>query len=526
MPLQKQLTVLDGVLRFISSALNIKVPTSSVIIKLSNEVPIIGGYEHYKSIISERLYCLLESEFIKPSKDLAYSNNIGRLAINLVLNEGITDQKTLVKLLSSQCYWYRNDDAFYFQVNDNRQFIGQETVLLLSQQWMSFSNQNTCTSREILVSVNNFLKFKGLLNNDERISFKDLNTAFKIEHAYSVNPNALLMIGNRKYSKQVSHESFIRLLTNKKVEVDKVEYNDSAGYKKWTGIWNTKKSDQQFELDADPIELGLAKVNELLAKLTGKKTALLLNRTTTIKSIKNWLEDNVNIQLHPATWLVICWLEKLINEGNIRGELGIGSIKDYVETVSNYFIPIFAELNLSDLSLDEWADNLNQMITLFPSVGRQKYARYFILFLVDSEFLPIQILERIEIDGDPMSISANLISLEHSEIILDHLAKLDSTTSNVARLAFCFGMFGGNRRGEVKHLQLEDVTLGDNYANERIYSRKGEKLKSSNANRNVALDVLWPKSELNLLAKYIDERTLATENNKAKLFESNELRKL
>ena len=87
-------------------------------------------------------------------------------------------------------------------------------------------------------------------------------------------------------------------------------------------------------------------------------------------------------------------------------------------------------------------------------------------------------------------------------------------------------MFGGNRRGEVKHLQLEDVTLGDNYANERIYSRKGEKLKSSNANRNVALDVLWPKSELNLLAKYIDERTLATENNKAKLFESNELRKL
>ena len=489
-----------------------------------SEKPVIARNDQTKSNLSERLYSLLENELAKPTKNLSSLNNLGRLAINLLLNEGITDQHLLTTLLNSKKSWFRYDDAFYFHIDDKRQFVGQETVLLLSHHWIHF-NSKAYTNKQILNAINIFLSFKGTITPENKVSYRDLKIAFKIEQAYSINPNALLMIGSNKIPKQVSHETFMRLLTNKKGNVDKIDYKKSPGNKQWTTIWGTKIARQQFNINEDPIKLGFQTIFDFLAELTGKPVAQSKGKKTINKDIKRWLDDEKNINYQPATWLMVAWIHKLKKDGNVQGNMGVGSIKDYVKSVSKVFIPIFAELNLNNLSLDEWGDNFNLMIRRFNSTKRQVYARYFISFLVDSGFLPKYILERIEIDGNPISISANLISLDHAEIILDHLAKSKSTTSIVARLVFCFGMFGSNRRGEVQHLQLRNITLGDNYANEKLYSRKGEKLKTPNANRNVALDIFWPEAELALLSSYIDERTLATNNSKAELFEPNELRK-
>jgi len=520
----EQLLLLNGILRFISNELKIKVPTSSTIITLINEKPVIVHNEQAKSKLSERLYILLEQEFIKPSKNLSYSNSLGRLTVNLLLNEGITDQHVLIELINSQKNWYRHDDIFYFNIDNNRQFVGQETVLLLSHHWLNFS-ANTYTVHQLLKAVNSWLIFKGIITYESKVSYKDLQAAFKIEHACSINPNALLMLGRNKIPKQVSHEAFMRLLTNKKGNVTKIDYKKSSGNKQWTTIFGKKITQQQFNAYEDPVKLGLKTVSNFLDKLTGKSVAQLVNKKNIYNDLNFWLEDENNIIYQPATWLVISWLYKLMKKGNVHKNITVDTIKDYVKTISKYFIPIFGELNVNLLSLDEWGDNFNLMITLFPSNKRQAYARYFISFLVDSDLLPKEILERIEIDGDPVSISANLISLDHAEIILEHLAKTKSTITIVARLVFCFGMFGGNRRGEVKHLQLRNITIGDNYANEQIYSRKGSKLKTPNANRNVALDIFWPETELVLLSNYIAERTLATNDIKTELFESTELRK-
>jgi hypothetical protein len=523
---QRQLTILDCVLQFINSELNIKSPSTSTIISLAKELPIISKYECQNSRLSERLYVLIEQEFITPTQNLNEINNIGRLAINLVLNEGITNPYILAQLLNSQDYWYRCDDAFYFQVDDKRQIVGVETALLLSHQWIHFIVHEPFSESKILDSINNFLEIKSVVGKQQRVSYKALKASFRLEHAFSVNPNALFMVGNTKYSQQVSHETFVRLLTHKSVEVEPTVTDKTIAVKKWTSAWKNKNTAQQLKSDWDPIDNGLKTVNLFLAKLKGQKTSLLPNKQAVVSSINEWLKHKDNLNNNPACWLIVAWLSKLIKKGNIKeGELGIKSIKDYVATVSKFFIPIFAHFNLSELSLDTWGDKFNEMVECFPSVQRQKYATYFISFLVDSQFIPLEVLERIEIASGPMRIAANLISVEHAEVILDHLSKNDSTINNVARLIFCFGMFGGNRRGEVKHLQLRDITLGDNYANERIYSRKGETLKSVNANRNIPLNILWPETELRLLANFKESRLCETNDKKSVLFKPDELRK-
>ncbi|OUS05191.1 hypothetical protein A9Q81_05110 [Gammaproteobacteria bacterium 42_54_T18] len=523
---QRQLTILDCVLQFINSELNIKSPSSSTIISLTKELPIISKYECQKSRLSERLYELIEQEFITPSQGLEEVNSIGRLGLNLILNEGVTNPYILTKLLNSQKHWYRCDDGFYFQVDDKRQIVGLETVLLLSLHWIHFKVHKPFSESKILDSINNFLKIKSVIDKQQRVSYTALNASFRLEHAFSVNPNALFMVGNTKYSQQVSHETFVRLLTHKNVEVEPIVTDKTIAVKKWTSAWKNKNTAQQLKSDWDPIEKGLKTVKFFLAKLKGQKISLLPDKQAVVSSINEWLKHKDNLNNNPASWLIVAWLSKLIKKGNIKeGELGIKSIKDYVSTVAKYFIPIFAEFNLSELSLDNWGDKFNEMVECFPSVQRQKYATYFISFLVDSQFIALEVLERIEIAGSPMSLTANLISIDHAEVILDHLSKNDSTINNVARLVFCFAMFGGNRRGEVKHLELRDITLGDNYANERIYSRKGETLKSVNANRNIPLNILWPEAELRLLANFKESRLCETNNKKSALFKPDELRK-
>jgi hypothetical protein len=67
------------------------------------------------------------------------------------------------------------------------------------------------------------------------------------------------------------------------------------------------------------------------------------------------------------------------------------------------------------------------------------------------------------------------------------------------------------------------MICGDKYITQRLYSRKGQTLKSPNANRYIPVDILWSSEELSYLKLYLTERKKITRDNKQPLFDEREL---
>jgi hypothetical protein len=244
-----------------------------------------------------------------------------------------------------------------------------------------------------------------------------------------------------------------------------------------------------------------------------------------LDELKLWISTNENIDKYRAAWMILAWLYKLLTKGSHKKKnLAVKTVKDYIKTVYSVFIPIFSCLKFEDLAIEHWSDKITTLINSLPSKSRQSYIKYFLEFLVESELLSEEIFEYVEIKGSQLNISAQVISIEHGDKLLEALSKINSSISIIARLIFCFGFYAGNRRGEIERLQLGDIIIGDNCITEGIYSRKGDLLKTPNANRNIPLECFWPEHEQQLLRDYYQE-CLLYKGTKDQLFSQSDLNK-
>ena len=521
----QQLDILDFVLNFLRNELNLSVPTSSKVLPISKEKPLIGVFEHRYIRRSEKLYILLEQEFKSPSADLTKQLLMGRLALNFILNEGVLDNKVLEKLINSKDCWFRYEDLFYYQVDEERQMLGLESTMLLCHYWQINENNQQFSKTKILKGINDLLKNFKVIEKNEDVTFSTLKAAYKIEHVHTVNPNVMLMTKVNKPSKQISQKSFTRFITGNTVNEDKVSKVSSTNSKKWANIWIKNKSESNLSFLGDPVSYGSQEIDNMLNQLKGKRFQNTETNKQILDNVINWLETPTNLNQHGATWLVINWLLKLLQKGNVKEKPTIDLIKSYIKTIKKYFLPIFAGVDIKCLSLDSWAEMFNESTNAVSNPKAQSHIRYFLNFLVGSGLISKEIYERVEFEGIPIKVSANLISNQHATYILNVLGESEKRINKIARLVFCFGKYGGNRRGEVKHTQIRDIISNDNYITQRLYSRKEARLKSYNSNRYIPNDILWPEEELRVLKCYLKERKSFCSDSKNTLFDEQELEK-
>jgi hypothetical protein len=182
------LDMLELTLRVIKTELGISSPTIPVFTVLNRDKPVLSPDKLVKAGLANELYSLCEQEQISPSVGIAPEFVLGRLALWLMLKEGVLDKKMLLAMLDKEREgWLRYNECIYFQYREQRILIGKATELFLIQYW--FMQQGSSFKTETYIkNINAFLVYKEILNEGKKLTYSTLKLAFRIETTFNYNP--------------------------------------------------------------------------------------------------------------------------------------------------------------------------------------------------------------------------------------------------------------------------------------------------------------------------------------------------
>lgn len=524
------LDMLELTLRVLKAETGIDSPNIPVFTELNRDKPILTPERFVKAGLAQDLYELLESEQGSPSHDLSAESLLGRMALWLMLKEGVLDKKMLLAMLApifdnEKTGWRQYDHYLYFQFDQKRLIVSKATELFLYHYWF---NQQKAEKKPkfFLKYINNYLVEKALIGKGKKLSFAGIRLAYKIESVLTFNPVFHQISSSALKHTLLSESTFLRVISSKYLKQTKNVHDHTKITKRQHNAWSTILSNNKdgiIKTRDCPVAENLMLIEQALEPINAKNIKeVKLGEYR--KQLGAWLEDKSSARLYPYVWLIKSWLFKLFFYGGAKkSKIRNKTVIDYVNTLAKPFLAEFSSTNASKLTLDQWIDKLNSVAEQIRSAQRRSYVYYFAEFLVDSGILPDLPLEELDSHSYKGRVDANLITVANAEHILDKLSEVESEVTTIARILLNFGFYSGIRRCEIGFAKIKDFKFGESYCQFHVRLNQHRLLKSPNSARNIPLEVFWSGEEIKFLQDYISRRKSGGANDNSRLFSDKQL---
>lgn len=506
-----QLKLLELLLCVIEKNLKITAPAISQTCEIKQDIPLLKPDDFLMSRLQANIYELIENESQLASFLDSPQQNQAILIIWLVLKEGIDRSKDVKAILAKECNFYRVKNHWFVELNNQRYWLSSMAELLLTAHW----NASPTTKVDVMGEVNKQLYKNRLLPFNYTLSFIDLRAFLKNEFILTSSPIEYSVCQGAFRTTSISQISLFRLVSGQRVRQDitKEDEKKSGMTVRQKVAWLSacansaqqlrKKTtvDQEEVTTAEQLEL----INYFIKPLVKASLKESININKTLQDeLRVWLETNDIAKATPWSWLVLSWLYQLLKfGGKYKKRLRLTTIRAYVTYIAGPFIQEFSGCDPKLMEHLDWAEKLNIIAEHITST-KKVYVLYLAEYLIESGLVTNLCLSDIDISSTSHAINANLITQQEADKIIKACDELDTPTSRVAKLCFCFGFYSGLRRGEIAGLQFADIAIaGNHYANLHIRPNKYRELKSSESSRNIPLDSLWPEAPLEFLIEFI-----------------------
>nr|WP_086938231.1 tyrosine-type recombinase/integrase [Thaumasiovibrio occultus] len=506
---QIQYDILELVLRTAKAEAGIDSPELPKLITLKKDLPVLTPTDFVYSAGASYLFPSLESEV--PSGADEPLLVIGRLALWLVLKEGVVVQKTVEQMLSpAKQGWYQIDDCLYFQDDQTMVMVSAQTRLWLYQYWLL----NDGAKPTLALSIRHYLQRRGLPLSFGH--FRKLTRLAKIEWGLTQGPVFKEIKAGTLTSESLLPHTWYRLITSRRCSsADSRIEPEVVANQKETRRWQRvqRRSAQQADITLN---------RQLSIFDTVVNTAIKLAPKRQKKGIKaalrQWLEDDTYAEQAPWLWLMISWVVHLLDKGNVKSRLKLQTIKTYSNAVLNPFLTEFADAIPSKMTDGLWADKLNVVIDAIPVTRHKQYVHYFARYLVASSIVGQDVLEELCVSSVTTKVDTNLVTPREVMVIAEHLARQAGEVHEIARLALSFAFYSGLRRNEIRGLQLRDIQCWQRQCIVYVRSNEQRDLKSPASRRALPLHVLWPDDLRASLQQYLERREKIGAKSSERLF--------
>ncbi|QYK06998.1 tyrosine-type recombinase/integrase [Shewanella zhangzhouensis] len=530
---QRQLTILQSLLNYAKLHFDIDSPNVPAIVTLKREKPLLSPVDLTKLIFVEKINSILQAELISPARTHDRQVKIGRLFLILYWTVNIEKTEHLCLMLAYPkdifyvggiCYWQCQTP----RVNSPRYVLNDMAVMALQQWHLEHYAASTSAikSSQIKPALVRYLNQVSHFDWSD-MSILKLRVIRRIDTVLRYGPVQYQMYILPGVCQSLPIHSFLRLMTGKACAYAEPNLLDSISEKtKALREWSQVANGTTCFVPMSETLKQLDKVFSHLIQLESQKAT----RTDCLNSLAIILEQSSS-KMNPCFWILCAWLYSLLKVGGtIKRRLKISTTIDYVRSLSRPFLLVFCTSDISLLSGAEWTNKLNEATDHFSSPKRRIYVYYFAKFLVDSGFSRDLCLSDIEVVGSSSEVDANLITVEHAQVILSYLGG-KSAECLVHRDAFfllCFCFYSGLRRNEAAKLtwgdfsfSLEEPSMNDfDYVQLSVRPNKHRSLKTTSARRELPLDALWPKTEIMKLRSFYRIVKSTGTNNSTLLFEN------
>ncbi len=493
-----QYDILELVLRMSDKEEGIKSPELPKIVSLKKDIPALTPTDFVISHTAMDLHDLLESEVGKETDSRL--EIAGRLALWLVLKEAVLSKKTLDAMLNpSKIGWYQIQRCLYFQESDEMHLVSTQTRLWLYQYW----RQNNDKKVSSLAAIRHFLKqrhfpvaFSG---------FRQLVRLAKIEQTLRQSPvHKEIQSGRLAYQPLPVHALY-RLITGlpaadtEELDLGQEPQLNQKEQRRWQRATNQSELQLDCSLERQVAIFNLVVNDSFNRALRGQKKGIK-------HELRQWLKAGQYVKEVPWLWLLIGWVLHLLENGNIKNNLKIVTVKAYGNALLSPFLTEFIDAEPSNISDVLWADKLNTVIDSILVTKQKQYVHYFSRYLEANGIISSDVLDELQTISVKGKVDANLVTPMEINRLSQHLDNQVGEVHTIACLVLCFGFYSGLRRNEIRGLQLRDVQFWHQQCTLYVRLNQVRDLKSPASKRSVPLHALWPLAQLDKLKAYVERR--------------------
>jgi len=505
-----ELQILDAILLLAQNEFGITSAKVPSIIKLRRDRPILRPDSMLLANAAARLRQVLLREQMHPTALTKSEAVLGRLLLHLFFLERVeTIEQALYLAKFAPKLEYLDGivclDAHYR--GDRCRYVLSESGAVWWLQWLRL-----CADQTIHIDKPASFYLSAYLATVPDWHFASLGIIKlkllrKIDYSLRLSPIGFAFLTGYTQSQLLPPAAFFRLLTNRTVSHGR-ELTDSGPVMtiREQRSWHQQNQREQYASVAEQ-EAELKHMLDSLRPPKGRHVngRLAVGRSELIAKFGQWLEVNQQA-FSPYLWLVMAWAKALLTEGGqVKANLKPTTIVDYVMSVGPAFMSLMSPYRVDALGADDWLELLNQLTQMIKSPHRKGFVVYLATFLRDSELVQDLPVEELEVVVRQGGVDANLVSVNHVEIILSYLLQRKDQIARDAALLLCLCFFSGLRRSEAAFLQLADVAIGslaaklEGHVDLHVRSSVRRGLKSASSRRVLPLDVLWPRPLLDLL---------------------------
>lgn len=505
-----QIKLLELLLCIIEKKLGITAPPISQTCEIRQDLPLLKPDDFLLSRLQNKVYELIEEESVLADYLDSPKNHSAILILWLILKEGFSKSNEVTALLERNCTTYRIAEHWLAETKRRRVWISPMGELLLTAYW----NDEKGKSINIIKQVNRLLHSQRLLPSDYSLSFHHLRSMMKNEFILTVSPVEYSICQSALPTTSLTQASLFRLLTGQRVMHNKESAEQRAMTVRqkvaWLSVGSTSSEQLRKKTVLEQEELTTAEQIEVIEHYTGRLIKTSLKESVRISNalqdeLRPRLESNDMAKSAPWAWLVLSWMYNLLRfGGKYKKRLRLTTIKSYINYIAGPFLQEFSGCAPKRMDNLDWAEKLNIVAEQIIST-KKAYVLYFADFLIQSDLVTNLCLSDLDIPSVAHQVNANLITQHEADKIIEACEHINTPTSKLAKLCFCFGFYSGLRRGEVGGLQFSDITyFGPHYCNLHVRPNRYRELKSSESSRNLPLDSLWPSQHLEYLQEYLE----------------------
>lgn len=505
---QLQLMIIDAILKYGLKHYGIESSRISQVVVLKRDKPMLSPIELIKLPVALHVKSLLNKELQTPTANLSMKGRLGRLALFLYMTTGVHFDELITIINTPYTLMYLDGLVFWYrkiEKEELRYVLCDAVVLLLLQHQASVKQceKALLNKNRLKDYITKFLtETSG--KNWQNLSLLKLRTLRKIDAIINLSPIDYQMYLRPSTCTGLPQTAFVRLISNKALISDEVAKINNK-FNKFNKLLPFD-SDSFDYIEPKLVILKLEHIYKSLKELNSQRAS----RVQCIRFVEQELKNEKN----SIYFYILCgWLYYLLKEGGVaKRRLKIGTVIDYVKSISKPFLTVFTQTDLAIISASDWAIKLNDATEYFTSAPRKKYLYYFSEFLIESEIVKGLCIDDLDIAPVQSKVDANLLSASHASAILEYLSNNlnNSLVELYAYLLMCFCFYSGLRRNEAAKLYFGDIQVSPIKPNEGEYDwvllsirpNKIRALKTSSARRELPLDALWPKEHLAKLRSF------------------------
>ncbi|UJF17098.1 tyrosine-type recombinase/integrase [Vibrio sp. SS-MA-C1-2] len=488
-------------------------PELSHSVEIKREKPLLRPEVLYLENLSSFLYGIIDNQL---DSKLDQEQEFGQLGMFLCLKEGITIQKDIVDLITTQDNLLRFHQQWVYRQGDNNILLSPLAESLIMMYRINWDAKKP--KKSLIGCINLYLDKKGT-DFPYSICFSHLKSAEKIQTALMGSASRFALNSGLLSTVNLSNNTLFRLIHNKPVEnhqsrviqtTDMLTKRQGSLWKRVCSSLNESDLVAYSLIKEKTVSSQLDQLMKLFSLLKGasnqplKKTQLQLARNALISKLRDDLSCTRSATELPWLWLVKSWLYKLLKQGGMKKKyLRENTIESYIRYVAEPFLLEFIGCDPSLLSSDEWAEKLNLTAESIGAASKRKYVLYFTEFLINSDVCQGMSLTDLDIAISKQNVDANILSHYEADKVIKLLLDEEHVLTDYALIIFCLGFYCGLRRGEITGLQYQDFVHIGNYAVLSIRANEYRKLKTTSSARNLPIDVLMPEELLRFFSDYV-----------------------